>query len=53
MRTRTTHVGVMILIGNVSITMNNVHLKFEGNLMVINCDLNRTNVDERRWKNEV
>ena len=53
MSTRTTHVGVMLLIGDVDITMNNVELKFEGNLMVINCDRDRTNVDARQWKDEV
>ena len=53
MSTRTTHAGVMLLIGDVDITMNNVDLKFEGNLMVINCDRDRTNVDARQWKNEV
>ena len=51
--TRTTHAGVMLLIGDVDITMNNVDLKFEGNLMVISCDRDRTNVDARQWKNEV
>ena len=53
MCTRTTHTEVMLLIGDVDITMNNVDLKFEGNRMVINCDRDRTNVDARQWKNEV
>ena len=51
--TRTTHTEVMLLIGDVDITMSNVDLKFEGNRMVINCDRDRTNVDARQWKDEV
>ena len=48
MSTRTTHAGVMLLIGDVDITMNNLDLKFENNLLMINCDRDRTNVDEEK-----
>ena len=53
MSTIATHAGVMLLIGDVDITMNNLDLKFENNLLMINCDRDRTNVDARQWKNEV
>ena len=38
----------MLLIGDVDITMNNLDLKFENNLMMINGDRDRTNVDEEK-----